>query len=86
MMQMAVLRCENRNMAIASETGARFDDRHRLDDCRSWFFSVVLGIHPGLFADLRSRLAMNVEYLAGGILVVLVTFYLVYALIRPEQF
>ena len=29
---------------------------------------------------------MNVEYLAGGILVVLVTFYLVYALIRPEQF
>jgi K+-transporting ATPase KdpF subunit len=29
---------------------------------------------------------MNVEYLAGGILVVLVSLYLVYALIRPEQF
>ena len=29
---------------------------------------------------------MNVEYLAGGILVVLVSVYLVYALIRPEQF
>ncbi len=73
-------------MAIQNETGARFDDRRRLDDRGDWFLSVVLGLHPCLFADLRSRLAMNVEYLAGGILVVLVTFYLIYALIRPEQF
>jgi K+-transporting ATPase KdpF subunit len=29
---------------------------------------------------------MNVEYLAGAILVVLVSLYLIYALLRPEQF
>jgi K+-transporting ATPase KdpF subunit len=29
---------------------------------------------------------MNVEYLAGAVLTVLLTVYLVYALIRPERF
>jgi K+-transporting ATPase KdpF subunit len=34
----------------------------------------------------EESMAMNFEYLAGGILVVLVSIYLVYALIRPEHF
>jgi K+-transporting ATPase KdpF subunit len=29
---------------------------------------------------------MNVEYVAGGILTILLTAYLLYALLRPERF
>ena len=29
---------------------------------------------------------MDIEYLAGGILSLLIALYLVYALVRPEQF
>ncbi len=29
---------------------------------------------------------MDIEYLAGGILSLLIVLYLVYALVRPEQF
>jgi len=29
---------------------------------------------------------MNVEYLIGGVLALLLTAYLVYALVRPERF
>lgn len=29
---------------------------------------------------------MNLEYTAGAVLALLLTFYLVYALIRPERF
>jgi K+-transporting ATPase KdpF subunit len=29
---------------------------------------------------------MDIEYLAGGILSLLIAVYLVYALVRPEQF
>ncbi len=34
----------------------------------------------------RARVPMHLEYLVGGILSLLLTVYLVYALIKPERF
>ena len=46
----------------------------------------LVGLCPRLRPPAETAASMNLEYIVGAALTVLLTAYLVYALLRPERF
>jgi K+-transporting ATPase KdpF subunit len=62
------------------------NDRRTAGAADHRFLCSLLGLRLGLRANLKEPNVMDIEYLAGGALSLIVALYLIYALVRPERF
>ena len=70
---------------LHDQSGVRTNDGYYLAGHGGGLFCALLCLYPRLRQALREA-AMYFDYALSGLVTVLLTVYLIYALIRPERF